>query len=673
MKSTPELRHSVRTREMIFTLLIFLSGLALLAGYATYAMRQNPALPVSLQQGTWLGVLLLGLLASVLTWRMWMRAFHPMAQLELLRSEILVLLATDTALPQVLMALVQGIRRIRPDLRCAVLALEPRSDAQGACFRVSASVGLPDFFVTALDGLHVTAGNGGCATAGFTGERVVIENVPEHSYWVQYRALAAQAKIGACWSEPVLGADKQVFAVFSIYKETPQTPPIDDLELIEQVSRLASIAFERDLAAKQLRASAARFRTLAENTPEGIVVHRDKRILYANPAAVRLFGAISENDLMRFSTDALIHPDFLNQQAQRLRAIEQAQTIEPMVESRFLRLDGTAFDVEVQGTSIMFADQKAVHVSIRDVTQRKQNEQQLLVAANVFSHALEGILITSPDASIIDVNAAFTRITGYSRAEVLGENPRLLKSGRQEQVFYQTMWRELLEQGQWSGEVWNRRKDGRLYVQMQHINAVHNAQGQVIQYVSLFSDITQRKENEVRLAQLAHFDDLTGLPNRLLQRDRLHQAMVQAVRRAQKLAVAFLDLDGFKPVNDTYGHEAGDHVLITLAQRMKSVLREGDTLARIGGDEFAALLVDLDQQSDCELLLQRLLEAVAEPIAFGEHKLQLSVSIGVALYPQVQDISLDQLMHQADMAMYRAKEAGKNRYSLHHERVAPVS
>ncbi len=389
--------------------------------------------------------------------------------------------------------------------------------------------------------------------------------------------------------------------------------------------------------------------------------------MYANPAAVRMFGATSADELLGSSTQQRIHPEFLQQQVQRYHAIMQGYAIEPMVESRFLRLDGSAFDVEVQGTAIRYADQDAVHVAIRDISQRKQNEQQLRVAANVFSHALEAIVITLPDATIIDVNAAFTRITGYSRDEVLGKNPRLLKSGRQDSSFYQAMWRCLLLEGQWSGELWNRTKQGQVYVQQQNISAVRNARGEVMQYVALITDVTQRKEHESRLAHLAHHDALTGLPNRVLRHDRLCHAMAQALRREQKLALVFLDLDGFKAINDQHSHKAGDHLLVTLAQRMKQVLREGDTLARIGGDEFAAVLVDLDQDDDCIPLLQRLLEAASEPVPFEGVRLQVSASLGVALFPQSHEISQEHLMHCADMAMYRAKEAGKNCFHVHCE------
>jgi diguanylate cyclase (GGDEF)-like protein/PAS domain S-box-containing protein len=301
---------------------------------------------------------------------------------------------------------------------------------------------------------------------------------------------------------------------------------------------------------------------------------------------------------------------------------------------------------------------------VQDITERKQAEEKLHLAASVFTHAREGIMITLADGTIIDVNDAFCDIAGYSRDEILGQNPRILKSGRQEKEFYANMWRELIEQGHWHGEIWNRRKNGELYAVMPTISAVRDEQGNTRQYVALYTDITQFKEHEKKLERSAHFDLLTNLPNRVLLADRLYQGMAQARRRRQRLAVAFLDLDGFKTINDNYGHEAGDQLLIALATQMKQALREGDTLARFGGDEFVVVLVDSGDIVNSKPILTRLLTAAAEPVQLGDLTLQVSASLGVTFFPQAEDIDADQLLRQADQAMYQAKQAGKNRYHL---------
>ena len=273
-------------------------------------------------------------------------------------------------------------------------------------------------------------------------------------------------------------------------------------------------------------------------------------------------------------------------------------------------------------------------------------------------------MITAADGTIVDVNETFTRITGYPREEVLGKNPRLLSSGRQDTSFYADLWSDLENKGYWSGEVWNRRKNGEVFAEMQTISVVRDKQGKTQSYVALFSDITSIKENQHKLEHIAHFDALTNLPNRVLLADRLHQSMAHALRRHQRLAVAYLDLDGFKSVNDTYGHEAGDRLLVGLSANLKQVLRDGDTLARMGGDEFVVVLVDLDDVSGSRPVLNRLLLAAAQPVQVGTELLKVSASLGVTFYPQAEEVDGEQLLRQADQAMYQAKQAGKHRYHV---------
>ncbi|MFW9617661.1 EAL domain-containing protein [Aquabacterium sp.] len=297
----------------------------------------------------------------------------------------------------------------------------------------------------------------------------------------------------------------------------------------------------------------------------------------------------------------------------------------------------------------------------RDITERRKTEQQLLLAASVFTHAREGIMITQADGTIVDVNETFTDITGYPREEAIGKTPRILQSGRQTREFYQTMWHDLAAHGHWSGEVWNRRRSGEIYAEQITISSVTDAKDQVTHYVALFSDVSKQKEHEQQLERIAHYDALTLLPNRVLLADRLQQAMFQAKRRGLQVAVAYLDLDGFKAINDEHGHSVGDSFLSAIADRMKRELRESDTLARLGGDEFVAVLIDLRNTADAEPLLQRLQQAAFERCDVEGLSLQASASIGVTFYRGHDDIDADQLLRQADQAMYQAKVAGKNR------------
>jgi diguanylate cyclase (GGDEF)-like protein/PAS domain S-box-containing protein len=328
------------------------------------------------------------------------------------------------------------------------------------------------------------------------------------------------------------------------------------------------------------------------------------------------------------------------------------------------------------------ADRRFIFIA-RDISERKASAEKLEMAGRVFSQASEGIMITSAAGIIVDVNEAFSRMTGYTREEVIGQSPSILSSGRQDQAFYAQLWHELQEYGYWSGEIWNRRKDGEIYAELMTVSAIRDAQGGTLRYLALLSDITVLKEHQLELDRIARFDALTNLPNRWLLADRLQQAMDQAAQSGHPLAVAYLDIDSFKAVNDNHGQAVGDQLLVALAGRMKDGLREGDSLARIGGDEFVAVLVNLDSPILSLPLLTRMLTAASQPLQIGELSLQVSASLGVTFYPQAEALDADQLLRQADQAMYQAKLSGKNRYHLfdaerdshirgHHESLAGI-
>ncbi|MBA6328997.1 EAL domain-containing protein [Colwellia sp. MB02u-6] len=295
--------------------------------------------------------------------------------------------------------------------------------------------------------------------------------------------------------------------------------------------------------------------------------------------------------------------------------------------------------------------------------EKDKRTAQLTLAASVFTHALEGIIITDAENIVIDVNRKFVDVTGYSYQEVVGQASCFFQTDRHPPEFYSTMWQVINTTGQWAGEILSRRQNGEKYIAGINISAVKDAAGGVSHYVALFSDITLQKDHQYQLEQMAHFDTLTKLPNRALLVDRLHQTMLQCQRRHNSLAVVFMDLDGFKEVNDTYGHAVGDELLIIVSQRMSDTLREVDILARFGGDEFVAVLSDLVYAKDYKKALKRLLRAASEPITVGDLVLKVSVSIGFTLYPQ-DDADADILIRHADQAMYMAKKAGKNCYHL---------
>lgn len=295
--------------------------------------------------------------------------------------------------------------------------------------------------------------------------------------------------------------------------------------------------------------------------------------------------------------------------------------------------------------------------------ERKQTEEKLQMASRVFSEAHDGILIVDAMNTIIDVNPTFCEITGYSHEEAIGQNPKILSSGKHAPEFYSAMWKDLTEQGYWHGEIWNRRKNGELYAELLTISALKNDLGEIINYIGLFSDITQSKKQQQALELMAHYDALTKLPNRVLYADRFTQAIARAKRDESLLAICYLDLDGFKQVNDTLGHEAGDQLLVGVAERIKSSLREEDTVSRLGGDEFVLLMGDIHTLDQCEQALMRIHHTIAQPYLIDGQAVTIAASSGVTIYP-LDDADPDTLLRHADQAMYQAKLEGRNRYSL---------
>lgn len=305
-------------------------------------------------------------------------------------------------------------------------------------------------------------------------------------------------------------------------------------------------------------------------------------------------------------------------------------------------------------------------MSLRDLSESRQIEERLRLAASVFENTDEGVVITDARASIVEVNRAFTEIMGYTRDEVIGRNPRIWRSGRHDESFYRDMWHALQEVGRWRGEVWNRRKNGEVFPEWLTISSVTDSNGMLTHFVGVFSDISQIKHSQEQLDYLAHHDALTGLPNRLLLNERLEQAIRHADRHHSQLALLFVDLDRFKHINDSLGHPAGDQLLRLVAEQFVEMVRQGDTVSRIGGDEFVLLLEEVDQPQDVIAVVEKLMGVFAVPFRLDGQEVRVTASLGISLYPRDgQDPAT--LMRNADAAMYRAKEEGRDTYEFYKE------
>ena len=442
--------------------------------------------------------------------------------------------------------------------------------------------------------------------------------------------------------------------------------------VIEEKNLLFSIIYDvtdQKRTKAMLLESEARFRQLLQSIPSVSVqgYAMDGTTTYWNDASEILYGYTAQEAIGKNLIDLII-PSFMHERVKAaISQMAQSKVPIPSAALQLMRKDGRLVDVFSSHAIVQtpFREPELFCIDI-DLSEQKAAEAKLRLAANVFTHTKEGIIITDALGSIIDVNDAFVCITGYTREELIGQNPNMLKSDRHSEEYYKQMWALLLSQGHWSAEVWNKHKNGEVYPEMVTISSVKDAQGEIQNYVALYTDISFIKKHEEELERAAHYDALTNLPNRVLLFDRLTHGMVKAQRRRHLLAVAYIDLDGFKEINDQYGHETGDKVLIEIAAKMKATMREGDTLSRLGGDEFVATLIDLEAAQDCLIAVERLLKAANMPLHVDGTIVSVSASIGVAVYPNDAE-DADQLMRYADQAMYKAKQKGKNRYCLFNE------
>ncbi|HOE40182.1 MAG TPA: EAL domain-containing protein [Rhodoferax sp.] len=422
----------------------------------------------------------------------------------------------------------------------------------------------------------------------------------------------------------------------------------------QQVESMAQVLSEKE----------QRLRSVVNTAPDAIIqANAQGTVIGWNEGASHLFG-YSSDEMLGQSINRLM-PERLNHVHDlamgRLRAGAPPHLLGKALELVGLRKDGSEFPIELVLGSWATVNGPHYSAVIRDISERKRSESGLRLAASVYANSYEGIIITDPDKTIVDVNPAFTRITGYSRDEVLGRTPKLLSSGKHDAAFYKQMWSSIAEHDFWQGEICNRRSNAELYTEILSLSVIRDSAGKLQHYIGVFSDISLLKAHEEELYRIAHFDMLTGVPNRRLLLDRLSQALLRTRRTGRSVAVCYMDLDGFKLVNDRFGHDGGDKLLVEMTKRLRMVLRTDDTLGRLGGDEFVLLLTDLADPQESQLALDRVLEIIKEPIEIAGQLVVVSASVGVTVYP-ADEADADVLLRHADQAMYLAKETGKNSY-----------
>ena len=522
---------------------------------------------------------------------------------------------------------------------------------------------LDGFSVLNKNGVHIDVNPALCKMTGFSREELIGVKEP-FPYWPQEE----YENIRAAFQKTLTGITRNFELIF-MRKDGERFPVIVSPFTVKNrygnvVSYSATVKDITEIkqAEALIIASEKRFRRFFEKNSSTMLLIEPQtgKIIDANETAANYYG-YSKTDLigMFIGNINTLSPDRIA--AEMKMAVEEKRNY---FNFSHRISSGDVRDVEVYSTPIVSGGQKQLFTIIHDITDRKRAEESMRVTASVFDISQEGIVITDSSNNIIDVNPAFTRITGYDRNESIGKDPKILSSGRQGKTFYEAMWKSLNTQKSWRGEVWNRRKSGEIYPEMLSISVLYDSEGKVLRHVAVFSDISVLKEHETELRRVAHYDPLTSIPNRLLLADRMKQAISQTSRDQCMMAVCYLDLDGFKPINDALGHQAGDEVLMEVAKRIGITIRGGDTVARLGGDEFVILLLGLEKGEECIATLERILATIAEPFTIQDRTVLVSASIGVSIYP-LDEEDPDLLLRHADQAMYVAKQSGKNRFHIY--------
>ncbi|PKO41758.1 MAG: hypothetical protein CVU33_00215 [Betaproteobacteria bacterium HGW-Betaproteobacteria-6] len=403
------------------------------------------------------------------------------------------------------------------------------------------------------------------------------------------------------------------------------------------------------------------FEKIFEAVPDGLlVVDAAGLILYVNGALGRLFGYLPD-ELVGQPVERLTPRQLASAHATYREQYQAAPKARAMGASNDLlgcRKDGSLFPVDIMLSPLDIGSQKQTLCVVRDATARKEVEAKLHIASTVFQSTQEAIVVTDVDCRIVAVNPAFETATEYTEKEVLGQHMRVLRSGRHDQFFYRRMWDAILSTGEWQGAIWNRRKSGEIYHEWLSISTVRDRDGQPVQYVGITTDMGRMNHVETAVERLAHYDALTGLPNRLLLNSRIQKTWERAHRDGKPFAVMFLDLDGFKAINDKLGHPVGDELLKVVASRLRENMRETDTIARLGGDEFLIVLEDVGRD-EIVALAEQLIKRIGAPFDLGLNEpVCVGLSLGWSHYPKHAD-NVPALIRQADEALYQVKRSGR--------------
>jgi diguanylate cyclase (GGDEF)-like protein/PAS domain S-box-containing protein len=633
-------------------------------------------------------------------------------RLQQARNEVLDHIVSDRPISEVIDAIIRHVESMRPGFIVAIRLFDRDTDA----FVASFSRSLPDFYVESALGVPIGKHGGACGAAVRSGEVVVVEDIQSDPHWKELRALAAGAALNSCWSTPFANEAGEVLGTFAVYTRQRHVPDAAEQALVAEFVNLASVAVQKRETSETLvrreRTLAMASQVVLELLREADFDHAMNRVLSiagqgtdVDRAYVFEVSGRSESNRLCVSlrhewvrdgigpqlgnpelydvpfSDGFGRWDALFAAGRNVggdvhdfppdeRAFLEAQQIQSIlavpivVDNRFWGFIG--FDSvrrRKRWSSVEESVLQIISTSIAAALERRASLEKLRLWATAFQSTRDGVVIADTSARIVAVNRAYTSITGYSESEVVGRNPGLIKSGRHTREFYQTMWGQLVAEGHWQGEIWNRRKNGELYPQWLNIATVSAADRKPTHYVGVMTDISELKQSEARLEHMAHYDLLTGLPNRTLALLRLERALVRANRHRHGVGVLFIDLDRFKNINDSFGHPVGDQLLRQIAERLNLRVRSEDTLARLGGDEFLLVLEQLSEPEEAGRVAEGLIGLLDKSFILPEgQEVYVGSSVGIAVFPRDGETPT-QLIQHADAALYKAKAEGRKTFS----------
>lgn len=627
------------------------------------------------------------------------------------RSDVLDMIVADRELEEVMDAIIAQIERLKPDLMAGIMLL----DRDDWVFERAFSRSLPDFYTQALRGLHAGEHVGSCGAAASTGAVVISRDLQLAPNWRPYRDLVARAGLRSCWSMPFKDEAGEVLGTLAVYAERVHVPDPEEHALIAELAVLASVAVQKKRAGERvLRHEAA----LEQSARSVLDLMREPDFDKAVDRVLRSIGEVTGVDrvyvFQRNSQDIEaelvidmthewcrdgVEPQLGNSELTGLewvsgfprwyelmaagesvfghiadfpppersfferQGIKSLLAVPVFVETRLWGFVG--FDAVRKRKRWSPPEESVLRIvaaSIGAAVERRHSLERLRLWATAFESTRDGVVITDLKPRVVAINRAYSEITGYSEAEVIGRNPGMLRSDRHSAAFYRDMWRALTVDGHWQGEVWNRRRNGEVYPQWLNLAEVRGPHGRPTHYVGVLTDISELKRSEAQLQKLAHYDPLTSLPNRTLALARLERALNDARRHGHGVGVLFIDLDRFKNINDSFGHPVGDELLEQIARRLSTRVRAEDTLARLGGDEFLLVLERIDDPAEAGLVAQSLISLLDTPFTLsGGHEVYVGSSVGISVFPRDSDTPTGLIQH-ADAALYKAKADGRKTF-----------